>query len=229
MQASGTFHYKSIFFSPAATFVNSTLWLAFGTGERDNVAFTGEIGKDEDNNRFYVVSDTDPFETNAPHPILSDWDLFDMTGLDRASITGRGRDGEKWVTNTEIFAGLVITGSFTPEDTGDPCTSRGSATLYVFDILTGEGYAEPTIARVQEIVRKWDLGRDAEVQALEDALCLVFLETQFHDLTRRLEPDKLLEVTRKTLRKMSSRAVELTAQLPLDPQDRAYIERAAHP
>ena len=98
----------------------------------------------------------------------------------------------------------------------------------VGEILTGEGYAEPTVARVQEIVRKWNLGRDAEVQVLEDALCLVFLETQFHDLTRRLEPDKLLEVTRKTLRKMSSCAVELTAQLPLDPQDRAYIERAAH-
>ena len=95
------------------------------------------------------------------------------------------------------------------------------------EILAGEGYAEPTIARVQEIVRKWGFGRDAEVQALEDALCLVFLETQFHDLTRRLEPDKLLEVTRKTLRKMSPRAVEFTAQLPLDPQDRAYIERAA--
>ena len=98
----------------------------------------------------------------------------------------------------------------------------------VGEILAGEGYAEPTIARVQEIVRKGNLGRDAEVQVLEDALCLVFLETQFHDLTRRLEPDKLLEVTRKTLRKMSPRAVEFTGQLPLDPQDRAYIERAAH-
>jgi hypothetical protein len=99
----------------------------------------------------------------------------------------------------------------------------------VGEILAGEGYGEPTIARVQEIVRKWNLGRDEEVQVLEDALCLVFLETQFHDLTRRLEPDKLLEVTRKTLRKMSPRAVELTAELPLDPQDRAYIERAVHP
>jgi hypothetical protein len=99
----------------------------------------------------------------------------------------------------------------------------------VGEILAGEGYSETTIARVQEIVRKWNLGSDAEVQVLEDALCLVFLETQFHDLTRRLEAAKLLEVTRKTLRKMSSRAVELAAELPLDPQDRVYIERAVHP
>ena len=99
----------------------------------------------------------------------------------------------------------------------------------VGEILAGEGYTEVTIARVQEIVRKWNLGRDAEVQVLEDALCLVFLETQFRDLARRLEPDKLLEVTRKTLRKMSPRAVELAAELPLDPPDRAYIESAAQP
>ncbi len=99
----------------------------------------------------------------------------------------------------------------------------------VGDILAGEGYAEAVVARVQEIVRKWNIGRDAEVQTLEDALCLVFLETQFHDLTRRLAPDKLLDVTRKTLRKMSPRAIELAAQLPLDPRDRACIERAARP
>ncbi|HEY5656463.1 MAG TPA: DUF4202 domain-containing protein [Myxococcota bacterium] len=94
------------------------------------------------------------------------------------------------------------------------------------EILASEGYAEPTIARVQEIVRKKNLGRDAEVQALEDALCLVFLETQFHDVAARLEPEKLLEVTRKTLGKMSPRALDLAAQLPLDPRDRAWIERA---
>ena len=50
-----------------------------------------------------------------------------------------------------------------------------------------------TIARVQAIVRKEGLGRDPEVQVHEDALCLVFLETQFDELAaqrRRREDDR---------------------------------------
>ena len=56
-------------------------------------------------------------------------------------------DGEKFVTRTAIFAGDVIVGSFTPatDDPGDPafdpCTSRGSANLYDFDLVSGEGTA----------------------------------------------------------------------------------------
>ena len=47
-------------------------------------------------------------------------------------------------------------------------------------ILEDEGYAEPSIARVRALVRKQGLGRgdDPELQAFEDALCLVFLEPQ---------------------------------------------------
>ena len=48
-----------------------------------------------------------------------------------------------------------------------------------------------TIARVQAIVRKEGLADDAEVQVLEDALCLVFLETQLADVVARLDPDTL--------------------------------------
>ena len=65
------------------------------------------------------------------------------------------------------------------------------------------------------------------MQALEDALCLVFLETQFRELAERLEPAKLVDVTRKTLAKMSPRAVELALTLPLDPRDVDTIRRAA--
>ena len=59
------------------------------------------------------------------------------------------------------------------------------------EILRGVGYDDDTIARVQDLVRKRGLGKDPEVQTLEDALCLVFLETQFDDLAARLDPEKL--------------------------------------
>jgi hypothetical protein len=93
-------------------------------------------------------------------------------------------------------------------------------------ILTAEGYDESTIRRVQDLVQKKRLGRDAEVQILEDALCLVFLETQLHDLGAQLDDEKLLSVLRKTLRKMSPDAIQRAGELPLDAADRALLQRA---
>lgn len=93
-------------------------------------------------------------------------------------------------------------------------------------ILERAGYDEATIARAAALVRKQGLGRDPEVQALEDALCLVFVETQYAELALRLEPDKLLDVTRKTLRKMSPEAVRHALELPLSDSSRESLERA---
>jgi hypothetical protein len=93
-------------------------------------------------------------------------------------------------------------------------------------ILTAEGYDESTIRRVQDLVQKKHLGRDAEVQILEDALCLVFLETQLHDLAAQLDDEKLLGVLRKTLRKMSPDAIQRAEELPLDAAGRALLQRA---
>jgi Tfp pilus tip-associated adhesin PilY1 len=49
-------------------------------------------------------------------------------------------DGEKFVTNVEIFNGDVIAATFIPTTGADPCTNRGAGTLYVFDLQTGEGH-----------------------------------------------------------------------------------------
>jgi hypothetical protein len=95
-------------------------------------------------------------------------------------------------------------------------------------ILEAHGYDEAVVRRVGELLHKRGLARgDAEAQALEDALCLVFLETQFHELALRLDEAKLSDVTRKTLRKMSDRAKGLALELPLDPRDLATLRRAA--
>lgn len=94
-------------------------------------------------------------------------------------------------------------------------------------ILAAEGYDPATTLRVQDLVRKKGLGTDPEVQTLEDALCLVFLETQLHDIAARLDGERLLDVLRKTLAKMSPHGIEEARRLPLDPADRAQLERAA--
>ena len=93
-------------------------------------------------------------------------------------------------------------------------------------ILAAQGYGAPEVARVQDLVRKRGLGSDPEAQALEDALCLVFLETQLGGLAERLEASRLLEVLRRTLAKMSPRAIREARALPLDAAGRAWLEKA---
>jgi hypothetical protein len=94
-------------------------------------------------------------------------------------------------------------------------------------ILEEQGYDSATVARVGDLVRKKGLGTDPEMQALEDAMCLVFVETQFHELAARLPEEKVIDVTRKTLAKMSASAIAQAVALPLDPADVALLERAA--
>ena len=95
-------------------------------------------------------------------------------------------------------------------------------------VLGDFDFEEAVLDRVEDLLRKRGLARgDPEAQALEDALCLVFLETQFRPLAERLEEAKLLDVTRKTLKKMSARAIELALSLPLDPRDLETLRRAA--
>ena len=95
----------------------------------------------------------------------------------------------------------------------------------VGELLASVGYEDATIGRVQDVVRKRGLGKDVEVQTLEDALCLVFLETQFHDLAARLDPETLDGVVDKTLKKMSPGAIDRVADLDLSLEDRARLER----
>ncbi len=93
-------------------------------------------------------------------------------------------------------------------------------------ILTHEGYDPPTVNRVRDIVRKKNLAADPEVQALEDALCLVFLETQFLDLAARLDAARMVDVLRKTLRKMSEEGKRLALTIEMSTAERALLEEA---
>ena len=94
-------------------------------------------------------------------------------------------------------------------------------------IMRDAGYGDESIERVQAIVRKRGLGRDPAVQVHEDALCLVFLETQFDELTSSLDDDdKMVEILRKTAAKMSPAGLEAARQLPLSPAGAELLGRA---
>jgi hypothetical protein len=161
---SGNPYYKNIFQPPAAAYVDGTLYLAFGTGERSAIGFTGvtdctPLGgtcttsspSRQENNRYYVVTDPDPLQGAATIPAaVTEADLTNVSVVGTSVTSTRGYyfrtlDGEKFVTTSAIFAGKVIAASFTPSllkagDPGfDPCTQRGSGKLYKFNLKTGVG------------------------------------------------------------------------------------------
>ena len=96
----------------------------------------------------------------------------------------------------------------------------------VASLLGDAGYDEATVERVQAIITKTGLRTDPEVQAHEDALCLVFLQTQLLDLAGQLGPDKAVDVLAKTLKKMTPRGRSEALELDLDPAGRAALEQA---
>lgn len=93
-------------------------------------------------------------------------------------------------------------------------------------ILAAAGYDSTTIDRVQRIIKKEGLKTDAAVQTHEDALCLVFLETQLLEILDRLGDDKSVDVIAKTLRKMSEKGIDVALGLPLDDRARGAVVHA---
>lgn len=71
-------------------------------------------------------------------------------------------------------------------------------------ILAEVGYNEEEIVRVRQIVLKQKIKVDAEVQTMENALCLVFLEFQYEDFYPKHPADKVVNILRKSLLKMDS-------------------------
>jgi len=83
------------------------------------------------------------------------------------------------------------------------------------DVLVQCGYDAETVARVRAVVEKRDLRGNPDAQLVEDALCLVFLETQAPDVIGRIEPAKMREILRKTWAKMSPRGRDAALGLSL--------------
>lgn len=97
----------------------------------------------------------------------------------------------------------------------------------VAEILADVGYGEVEIERVGEIIRKVGLASDPQVQTHEDALCLVFLQTQVDETLAKLGDDEhRIEVLRKTAKKMSPEALEIAGGLDYSPRSADLLGRA---
>ena len=97
------------------------------------------------------------------------------------------------------------------------------------DILTVVGYDADTVQRVQVLLRKERLKVDAEVQLLEDVACLVFLTYYSRAFVNQHEELKVVEVLRKTWRKMSTRGRSAALELSLPDDLRLLVGLAISP
>lgn len=94
------------------------------------------------------------------------------------------------------------------------------------EILSRVGYDAETLSAVRQINLKQGMQHNPDVQTMEDALCLSFLEHELGEFAAKHPDDKLIEIIAKTWGKMSETARLLALQLPLDERVAALVKRA---
>ena len=84
------------------------------------------------------------------------------------------------------------------------------------DLMREAGYGEDDIGRVASLLRKESLKHDADVQTLEDVICLVFLEHEAPEFIAKHDDAKVRDILAKTAKKMSPRGLEAASRLRMD-------------
>ena len=109
---------------------------------------------------------------------------------------------------------------------------RWRTTLYRFhadtagDVLREVGYDDATVAAVQSLLRKERLRRNPDMQCLEDVICLVFLESYFANFAPQYDEQKVIDILRKTWRKMSPQGQSAARDLALPSAARGLLQKA---
>lgn len=94
-------------------------------------------------------------------------------------------------------------------------------------IMEKVGYDELKISKVKNLLVKKQLNLNPEVQTLEDVICLVFLEFYFDDFSKEHDEEKLVNILRKTIAKMSSKGVQTALHLSLSKKAITLIKKAS--
>lgn len=88
------------------------------------------------------------------------------------------------------------------------------------------GYAEEAVAKARSLILRKEKAADPEGQVLEDAACLVFLETEFAEFAGKTEEEKIVDILRKTWEKMSTAGREAALGLKVGEREAALLRRA---
>ncbi|QEC74538.1 DUF4202 domain-containing protein [Mucilaginibacter ginsenosidivorax] len=95
-------------------------------------------------------------------------------------------------------------------------------------LMKDAGYGNETSDRVEQIILKKRIKVDADVQTMENALCLVFLQLQYEEFRKKYmdDPEKIINILRKSLLKMDSHGHQFALKLPYSENGLALINEA---
>ena len=94
------------------------------------------------------------------------------------------------------------------------------------DILVKVGFDEQFTKRVKTIILKKLIKKNEESQALEDVICLVFLDYYFEEFAAKHDDDKVIDILKKTWVKMSDKGHEAALKIPFSEKSLALVKKA---
>ena len=94
------------------------------------------------------------------------------------------------------------------------------------EIMAKEGYPESDTDAVKQIILKKNFQSNPDAQTIEDALCLLFLESQFEELRQKTPDPKMIDIIQKTWKKMSAKAKDVALAMDLPADNKKLIRQA---
>jgi len=93
-------------------------------------------------------------------------------------------------------------------------------------LMKDAGYGADAVAKARNLLIRKNLAVDAEGQTVEDAACLVFLQFELAEFSAKTEPDKMVDILRKSWGKMSPAARDQALRLDYGAAERALVQKA---
>lgn len=93
-------------------------------------------------------------------------------------------------------------------------------------LMLEAGYTQSDAERVAFLLQKKQLKHDAEVQTLEDVICLVFLEYYLDAFAEKHNEEKIISIIQKTWKKMSEQGHAAALQIAYSDTMLALIKKA---
>jgi len=94
------------------------------------------------------------------------------------------------------------------------------------EILVQVGFDNQFVDRVKKIILKKLIKKNAESQALEDTICLVFLDYYFDEFAAKHTDEKIIDILKKTWVKMSDKGHEAALLIPFSEKSLALVKQA---
>jgi hypothetical protein len=173
-----------------------------------------------DPNRIDVGGRSEPVELAYSRRMSKMLDQFRPEASEALKIAARAQHIERWTSSRADYPDGRVGYLRWRTDLKNYHAQRAG------ELMGQCGYGSDIIARVQSLIRKERLKYDAEAQALEDVICLVFLEHYFEDFANKHAEEKVIDILRKTWAKMSEEGQAAALTLALAPAAQELLTRA---